>query len=61
MFLHTFNNNFPGWKRYGIEPTKIFADLAAQMTDATILNCSYKPNAFPVKFSLIILNQVLEH
>ena len=61
VFLHTFNKFFPGWKRYGIEPTKTFSDLAAHMTDATIVNCSYSSNLFPVKFSLIILNQVLEH
>ncbi len=61
VFLHTFNNAFPGWKRFGIEPTKIFADLAAHMTEATILNTSYRPNLFPFKFSLVILNQVLEH
>ena len=61
VFLYTLRKEIPGSQIYGLEPTPIFADLAARKLSCPIFTGNFDGIIFDGEYDLIICNHVLEH
>jgi SAM-dependent methyltransferase len=62
VFVKTFLDHCRGeWQAYGVEPTALYAELAARRLNIPVVNGYYKRGLYPHKFDLITANKVLEH
>jgi SAM-dependent methyltransferase len=61
VFLHAFSQWFPATRLAGVEPTPVFAQLAARRLKASVVEGMYGRGTFSEHFDAIFAIQVLEH